>query len=215
MEKFTKNHYVMFAFIAMGLAFSGYLSGVKLFSDTCAFGSSCPIFLGYPACYTGFIVYAIIALIAIISLFKKELSRAMLVAITGVSFFGVLFSGKLTLLEMSVLFEEGLAAFVQSLPLCSVGLIVYIVIFILSLIIGKDCTDPCCSRCSPELPKEDIKTEEKKEVIPAVSESVTMPTSIGNEIKEPSLEVHVSPSTEAMPEEKVEENNDGEKPLIM
>lgn len=131
----------MFSFIAGGLLFSGYLSGVKFFSDTCAFGSTCPIFLGYPACYTGFAVYLVLAIIAIISLFKKEMTRFLLVSTTGLSLFGVLFSGKLTLSELSVLFSDGFVAFVNSLPLCSIGLIVYIVIFILSLSIGKSETE--------------------------------------------------------------------------
>lgn len=137
MEKLSKLHLTMFGFVFAGLAFSGYLSAVKFFSDTCAFGAACPLFLGQPACYTGFIVYSILALITILALVKKELSRLALVTITGVSLFGVYFSSLMTFEEMSVLFNDGFVAFIRSLPLCSVGLIFYIVIFIISLKVGK------------------------------------------------------------------------------
>ncbi len=224
MEKFSKMHYTMFAFIAAGLAFSGYLAATKFFSDTCAFGATCPIFLGYPACYTGFLVYAIISIVAIISLFKKELSRILLVTITGVSFFGVLFSGKLTLAEMSVLFEQGFVPFVKSLPLCSVGLIFYAIIFIISLIIGKDCEDPCCGHCGVEPVKEEPKIEtpvvapaepapEVREAIipafPQIEEVVneasetnieTTPEVNAEAVSEVTEEVHSEKAPEAIPE---------------
>lgn len=137
MERLTTKHYVLFAFTLAGLLFSGYLAGTKIFSDTCAFGAECPIFLGYPACYTGFIVYSILTVVSLIALFKKQMTRLLLAVITGVSLFGVLFSGKLTLVEMSVWFSDGFMAFLRSLPLCSIGLIFYAVIFILSLVIGN------------------------------------------------------------------------------
>ncbi len=127
----------MFGFILAGLLFSGYLSSVKLFSDVCAFGASCPYFLGYPACYTGFIVYLVLTIATVVALVQKRLSNFFLVLITGASLFGVLFSGKLTLNEMAVLFSDGFVAFVKTLPLCSIGFIFFIVIFILSLVIGK------------------------------------------------------------------------------
>jgi hypothetical protein len=56
----TKTLIVILFFLALaGLLFSGYLSTVKFFSDTCAFNESCPLFLGYPACFYGFAMYLI------------------------------------------------------------------------------------------------------------------------------------------------------------
>lgn len=175
MEKLTTKHYVMFAFVLAGLLFSGYLSATKLFTDTCAFGSQCPIFLGYPACYTGFIVYLILAVISVIALIKKSLNRLLLALITGVSLFGVLFSGKLTIAEMSVWFSDGFIAFIKSLPLCSIGLIFYTVIFILSLVIGNKMDKEIAKEndsidFNKEEPKEAPKVEEIKEVAAPVND---------------------------------------------
>jgi uncharacterized membrane protein len=137
MEKLSKLHFIMFGFILAGLLFSGYLAGVKFFSDTCAFGASCPLFLGQPACYTGFIVYSLLTVIAVLALAKKELAKLPLVFVTGISFFGVYFSALMTFKELSVFFNEGFVAFIKSLPLCSIGLLFFTVIFILSLKLGK------------------------------------------------------------------------------
>ena len=47
-----------------GLVFAGYLSAIKLFNEKCAFNEACPYFLGYPACYYGFVMYLAIAVLA-------------------------------------------------------------------------------------------------------------------------------------------------------
>jgi hypothetical protein len=55
----TKQYYkwTVLVLTLSGVLFSGYLSGVKFFSKTCAFNESCPYFLGYPACYFGFAMF--------------------------------------------------------------------------------------------------------------------------------------------------------------
>lgn len=137
MEKSSTLFKTIFGFVLAGLAFSGYLSGVKLFTATCAFGAQCPYFLGYPACYTGFIVYAVLTGIMIAAQMKNGFTKNLLAALTGVSLFGALFSGYLTSTELPILFSNGFMAFVKSLPLCSIGFIFYVVIFVLSLMVGK------------------------------------------------------------------------------
>ena len=54
-----------------GVLFSGYLSGVKFISDTCAFNEGCPYFLGYPACYYGFLMFSIMFIATLVAKFKN------------------------------------------------------------------------------------------------------------------------------------------------
>ncbi len=162
MNNLTKTHYIIFSFILAGLLFSGYLSGVKFFSDTCAFGSTCPIFLGMPACYTGFVVYFVLALIALFAVWRRNLSRSLLVSITGISLFGALFSGMLALEELSVLFSDGFMAYVKSLPLCAIGFVFYVVVFVLSLLIGGKYYD---NKELPSMDGQKIEVEKQKEEI--------------------------------------------------
>lgn len=116
-----------------GVLFAGYLSAVKFFSGTCALSESCPYFLGYPACYYGFLMYTVIAVYAgmrLLDLFDAKQANTIILA---TSFLGILFSGYFTLSELPVLFSSGFGAYVLGLPTCALGLIVYAVIFFLSL----------------------------------------------------------------------------------
>lgn len=119
----------IFAFILAGLLFSGYLSAVKLFTDTCAFSESCPYFLGYPACWYGFAMYLIMFITVSLALLNK-LSVITATRITlMISFLGILFAGSFfvqELLRSQVTGSLGLST-------CTYGLIFYIIIFTLSL----------------------------------------------------------------------------------
>lgn len=117
----------------IGLLFSGYLSAVKLFTTGCAFNESCPYFLGYPACYYGFVMYLLIVWFAIRGLRKEIEEQNAYSVIRTISFLGILFAGYFTIGELPVLFERGLSAFMLGLPTCSYGLILYILLFILAI----------------------------------------------------------------------------------
>jgi uncharacterized membrane protein len=116
----------------LGLGFSGYLSSFKLFSDTCALGESCPYFLGLPACYYGFVMYLFLTLFAYLLVFKRVSDKTGLKVISAISFIGILFAGYFTLGELPKLFALGLKAYVLGLPTCALGLVFYIIIFILA-----------------------------------------------------------------------------------
>jgi hypothetical protein len=118
-------------FSICGLLFAGYLSGVKFFSGSCALGEGCPYFLGYPACYYGFIMYLFLSIFSLILVFGKDQNIAIR-PIRTVSFLGILFAGYFTLGELPVLFEKGLTAFALGLPTCALGLIFYVAIFLLT-----------------------------------------------------------------------------------
>lgn len=115
-----------------GLAFSGYLAGVRFFSETCAFNESCPLFLGYPTCYYGFAMFVVLTIASGALWYGAlEVERAQHI-ISMVSVLGILFAGYFTFRESSVLFSEGVRAFALGLPTCAWGLFAYVAIYITS-----------------------------------------------------------------------------------
>lgn len=127
------KHKWLFGLTLAGLLFAGYLSGVKFFTDTCAFGEGCPLFLGYPACYFGFAMYFIMTMFVLFAQFEKLGERAMLTYLSIVSFLGILFAGYFTFGELPKLANEGLGAYLLGLPTCAYGLVVYIAIFTIAI----------------------------------------------------------------------------------
>lgn len=116
-----------------GALFSGYLSSVKYFTSSCALGESCPVFLGYPACYFGFAMFlAITALSTMLVLSRIEAKRGLL-GVSAVSLLGILFAGCFTLKEIPILFQNGFGAYVLGLPTCAWGLLFYVFIFGLAM----------------------------------------------------------------------------------
>jgi len=125
-------------FSVAGLLFAGYLSGVKLFTSSCAFNETCPYFLGYPACFFGFAMYLALAILSIVAWRNFPNIRGSLNGILGVSILGILFAGYFTLGELPKLFSEGLGAYFFGLPTCALGLIFYIAILICVLLLRRD-----------------------------------------------------------------------------
>lgn len=115
-----------------GLLFSGYLSGMKLFGDTCAFGESCPTFLGYPTCYYGFVVFLLLFVLSLLlALGRMEWGRASR-ATLFVATLGVLFSGYFTFGELGKIVDEGIRAYMLGLPTCAYGFLFYAIIAVTS-----------------------------------------------------------------------------------
>lgn len=114
-----------------GVLFAGYLSGVKFFTNTCAFGEGCPYFLGYPACYYGFAMFSVIFVFSALRVLRKVSLRTANEIILITTVLGTLFAGYFTLTELPVLFSDGFGAFMLGLPTCALGLIFYIIIFVL------------------------------------------------------------------------------------
>jgi len=123
---------VLLTLSLMGLAFSGYLSGVKLFTKTCAFGETCPIFLGLPACYFGFAMFLMMTIVASLWTCGKMTESCATRWMSGVSALGILFAGYFTFGELPKLFDEGLTAYMLGLPTCALGLIFYVIIFVIA-----------------------------------------------------------------------------------
>ncbi|OGZ06321.1 MAG: hypothetical protein A2845_00785 [Candidatus Lloydbacteria bacterium RIFCSPHIGHO2_01_FULL_49_22] len=119
---------ILLALTVAGLLFSGYLGGLKLFSDTCAFNETCATFLGYPTCYYGFAMYLLIFVLLLASRFgKMGVSRARY-GVAGISFAGILFSGYYSFRELSTLLRGDISDFLLGLPTCAYGFIMYVAI---------------------------------------------------------------------------------------
>jgi len=116
-----------------GTLFSGFLSATKLFSGKCAFNESCPIFLGLPACYFGFAMFLALFIIAISQIKKKELDQILINRSVAVSALGVLFSGSLTIREIS----QGAMGTFFGLSTCSYGFIFFVLMLALSVKLKK------------------------------------------------------------------------------
>lgn len=138
MSTHRKIEWAVFLIGIGGLLFSGYLSAVKLFTETCAFNESCPYFLGYPACYYGFVMYLIITIFAGLHVAHKIDGKKANEIILFISFLGILFAGYFTVGELPLLFSAGLSAYVLGLPTCALGLIFYLILTVLSLRLKKD-----------------------------------------------------------------------------
>lgn len=123
---------VLLALSLAGVAFAGYMSAVKFFSETCAFNEPCPYFLGYPACYFGFAMYLALLTLALLTYNGLLGVRTGVQWMLYVSIAGILFSGYYTLSELPVLFSRGFNAFLLGLPTCAWGLLMYIAIALVS-----------------------------------------------------------------------------------
>lgn len=123
----------LLALTAGGVLFSGYLSGVKFFTETCAFGESCPYFLGYPSCYYGFAMFIALLGFTALALMKKLDEHSASRWLLGVSALGIVFAGYFTVGELPLLFSDGLTAYMLGLPTCALGLIFYIAVFGIAL----------------------------------------------------------------------------------
>jgi uncharacterized membrane protein len=121
-----------------GSLFSGYLSGVKFFTKNCAFNESCPYFIGYPACYFGFAMFATIMVFAGFHVFHVMNGKKANEVVFVISLLGILFAGYFTVIELSTLLSDGISAYILGLPTCALGLIVYCAVFVLARRLRRD-----------------------------------------------------------------------------
>lgn len=124
------KQWTLFLLSLAGLIFSGYLSGVKFFTSSCALSESCPYVWGYPACYYGFALYLVLTTITFLILFKKVESNVWVPRVAYGAILGMLFAGYFTVGELPLVWEQGVSAFVLGLPTCAWGLLMYIAIFL-------------------------------------------------------------------------------------
>lgn len=114
-------------FSIAGFLFSGYLSVVKLFSNTCAVQGGCPFFLGLPACYFGFVIYVALVALSVAAIRRRMPFHGALIAIIAVALLGILFAGYLTFTEFSAFIKTGFSG-AFGVPTCLIGLMFYMII---------------------------------------------------------------------------------------
>lgn len=123
----------LFGLTLAGVSFSGYLSAIKFFTDTCAFNESCPYFIGYPACWYGFAMYLVMFATACLALVGKLAFKKSLNIIRGVSLLGIIFSGSFAIQEVM----RSRATGTLGLSTCVYGLLFYLAIWIVALLAFK------------------------------------------------------------------------------
>lgn len=133
-----KNFKIFFMIMTVaGVLFSGYMSGFKLISKTCAFGETCPLFLGMPACYIGFILFLSLFIVSLLFIMDKKPAGVLSKKFLIISFLGVVYSLNFAIPELPRLFQEGFSAYFFGLPTCVLGSLFFVVIFIGSIIFYK------------------------------------------------------------------------------
>ena len=133
-----KNFKIFFMITTVaGVLFSGYMSSVKLFSNVCAFGETCPYIFGMPACYIGFVLFLSLLITSKLLVFTKIQSRKISKALLIISAAGVLYSLYFAVPELPLISENGFKAYMLGLPTCVLGSLFFIVIFIGSIIFYK------------------------------------------------------------------------------
>lgn len=121
-----KNQRLVLTLLSLGgVLFAGYLSLSKIFAGVCPLNEGCPLFLGYPACYTGLIFFASLLILSLLNKIKF---------VKVVSFLGILFSLYSTYIDLA--FPKcpgGVCRYSLLLPTCVYGLLMYVAIFVISL----------------------------------------------------------------------------------
>ncbi len=116
-----------------GSLFSGYLSFYKLLVASCAFNEPCPYFLGYPACWYGFAMFATLLALALFAWFGKLTTTVAAKATTAVALLGVLFAGRFTLIEVLSWLSGNAPRYSLGLPTCAYGLVFYVAVCVVSI----------------------------------------------------------------------------------
>jgi hypothetical protein len=126
----TSERYVRSALVvsAAGTAFSGYLSAKRMLSGMCAFDESCPFFLGHPACYYGFALFATLFAVAVVASLTKTRRAWPALVSTALAIVGIVFASSMTALDI----RSG-ARHPLFLPTCAWGLVFFALMLGLSV----------------------------------------------------------------------------------
>ncbi len=124
----------VFALALGGTLFAGYLSGVKLFTGTCAFNESCPYFLGYPTCWYGLGMFLAMTVVSAVGLGGKLPPPKAAKANLWIALAGTLFAGYFVVDEITRwLMVPSDMRYGLVLPTCVYGLVFYVIILALSV----------------------------------------------------------------------------------
>jgi len=127
------HKYTIYTLALLGTLFSGFLSGVKFFTNTCALGETCPLFFGKPACYFGFGLFLILFILSNILVFRKAGQEKVTLTLIVVSILGILFAGRFVVDEILQWSQTGFEWSALGLPTCAYGLIFYMLVLVFVL----------------------------------------------------------------------------------
>jgi hypothetical protein len=127
------HKYTIYTLALLGTLFSGFLSGVKFFTNTCALGETCPLFFGKPACYFGFGLFLILFILSNILVFRKAGQEKVTSTLIVVSILGILFAGRFVVDEILQWSQTGFEWSALGLPTCAYGLIFYMLVLVFVL----------------------------------------------------------------------------------
>jgi hypothetical protein len=129
-----KKIITLFILCLSGLMFSGYMSSIKLFTNTCAFNEPCPYFFGIPACYIGFGLFLALFVLGTALLLNNLSIKKGIKLILLFSSLGIIYAGYFSLIEIPTFFDLGFKAYVFGLPTCALGLLFFVLIYIVAFI---------------------------------------------------------------------------------
>lgn len=115
-----------------GTLFAGYLSFYKYFLGSCAFNEPCPTFIGYPSCWFGFGLFAILLMNALVGLLKEDARPRLLRPILATAVAGTLFAGWFTLQEILAWLSGAGIRYALGLPTCAYGLVFFLALAVLT-----------------------------------------------------------------------------------
>ena len=118
----------------MGVLFSGYMTFFHIFTNRCAFGETCPLFLGKPACWYGLFMFSLMFLTSLLAVFRIISPEAARKIILIVSVIGVVFAARFAVPEIQLLMSGHGGRYPLLLPTCTWGLVFYVLILIVSAI---------------------------------------------------------------------------------
>lgn len=132
------HKYTIYTLSLLGTIFSGFLSGVKFFTNTCALGETCPLFFGKPACYFGFGMFLILFILSNVLVFRKTGQEKTSLSILLVSILGMIFAGRFVVNEFVQWSQTGFEWSALGLPTCAYGLIFYMLVSVFVLRFRKN-----------------------------------------------------------------------------
>jgi hypothetical protein len=115
-----------------GTLFAGYLSAIKLFTGTCAFGETCPYFLGYPSCWYGFGMFFAMTVVGALGLAGRLPAAKAARLNAWIAAAGTLFAGYFVVDEVAQ-WSRATVRYGLVLPTCVYGLVFYVIILALSV----------------------------------------------------------------------------------
>jgi hypothetical protein len=112
-----------------GAAFSGFLSVSLMQSGVCAFNEPCPLFVGQPACYTGFLLFWVAFVISVLARFRNSESTWPMLANIAIAGVGVISAGQVSLEEVGRRAGHRLG-----LPTCAYGFLFFLSLLLVSIV---------------------------------------------------------------------------------